>query len=84
MGVGDRDAWPPCRVHTEQPKPRMPYFTKPLHGFLLCSQGNEEEERRQLQLINHQETVITSRVFGIIIQGLLDRNKPENYNSSFL
>lgn len=37
-----------------------------------------------LQLINHWETVITNGVFWIIIQGLSDKNKQENYNSSFL
>jgi len=37
-----------------------------------------------LLLINHWETVITSGVFWIIIQGISDRNKLENYNSSFL
>lgn len=76
----------PIGIHVEQLKQEMLFFKKLLHGFLPCSRGGGEGEKKMmiLQLINHWETVITSGVFWIIIQVLSDRNNPENYNSSFL
>lgn len=78
------NVWPPCGLHREQLN-KMLHFQKALLSFpLLSGRWWRREKTTSLQLINHWETVITGAVFGIIIQGLPDRNKPKNYHSSFL
>lgn len=35
-----------CGIHTEQLKQKMLFFKKLLHGFLPCSRGDDEGEKK--------------------------------------